>query len=94
KSINRQLKEKNDEREKYEAQTVKEELAKKRVKVLTESIKIFQSLYNYRWKDIRRRLDEKIKSIYREISFKSYTPILSEDYHLRLVKQIGNIQEA
>ena len=58
--------------------------AKRRVAVATEARDLLDRLHNLRTQNVRQELDHLIKSVYRGISFKDYTPSLNEEFQLAL----------
>ena len=58
--------------------------AKRRVAVATEARDVLARLHSLRTQNVRQELDRLIKSVYRAISFKDYTPSLNEEFQLAL----------
>jgi len=78
---------------KLKAKSAKEALAKRRVQVVDEVIRILKAIYDHRCFEVRSHLQNQISELYQEISFKPYEPKLTEDYHLILKKDISGSEE-
>lgn len=82
--VNIKIKEKERERDKIKGETGKADLASYRVTIATEVRNILVDVYDIRIQDVREELDEAIKRVFSEISFKDYLPELNEYFHLDL----------
>jgi len=91
-TLESKIKEKRGQIKKLEAKDEKEKLAKRRVEVVDEVIQILEAIYDHRSQEVREQLQKRIQDIYQEISFKPYVPELSEDYHLLLKKEVGEVE--
>ncbi|EFG78010.1 putative DNA sulfur modification protein DndD [Mycobacterium parascrofulaceum ATCC BAA-614] len=60
-------------------------LAQRRLTVTREALNTLEKVYAIRTEQTRSDLDEKIKSIYQQISFKPYTPEVSPTFQLNLM---------
>ena len=67
----------------------KANLAQRRVKIVTETQKLFQKILELRTDEVRKSLDLRLKKIYGRISFKRYTPELTDGFRLELTKTVG-----
>ena len=72
----------------------KAKLAQKRIKVVLETKAVFERILQIRTEEVRKKLDSRLKKIYAKISFKRYTPELTDDFRLELTKAIGTSDEA
>jgi DNA sulfur modification protein DndD len=70
------------------------QLAQRRLGVVQETRNVFDQILQIRTEEVRQKLDTRLKSIYRKISFKRYTPQLTEDFRLDLVKTVGSVDGA
>jgi DNA sulfur modification protein DndD len=70
------------------------QLAQRRLGIVQETRGVFDQILQIRTEEVRQKLDTRLKSIYRKISFKRYTPQLTEDFHLDLVKTVGSVDGA
>ena len=86
-------KEKAREQQAKQLEGEKAKLAQKRVKIVLETQSVFQRILQLRTEEVRRKLDSRLKKIYSRISFKRYTPELTEDFRLELTKAIGTSDE-
>ena len=86
------LKQKEQQARELEGQ--KAQLAQRRLNTVQETRGIFEKILQIRTEEVRRKLDARLKAIYGQISFKPYTPELTEDFHLTLLKTIGSTDEA
>ena len=82
--VKTKIKEKEKERDKIKGETNKADLASYRVTIATEVRNILVDVYDMRIQDVREELDEDIKRVFSEISFKDYLPELNEFFHLDL----------
>lgn len=71
----------------------KANLAQRRVKVVLETQKLFQRILDLRTEEVRETLDQRLKKIYGRISFKRYTPQLTDGFRLELTKTVGSAVE-
>lgn len=78
------IKEKERERDKIKGDSYMADIANYRVTIATEVRNILIDVYDMRIQDVRTELDEAIKGVFGEISFKDYLPELSENFHLDL----------
>lgn len=85
-------KEKEQQTKELEGQKAK--LARKRISVVQEAKAVFDHILQIRTEEVRVKLDLRLKNIYRNISFKPYTPELTSDFHLELLKTVGSNDEA
>ena len=67
----------------------KANLAQRRVKIVIETQRLFQKILELRTEEVRKTLDLRLKKIYGRISFKRYTPELSDGFRLELTKTVG-----
>jgi DNA sulfur modification protein DndD len=86
------LKEKEQQAKQLEGQ--KAQLARRRLDVVREAKSVFEQILQIRTAEVRIKLDGRLKDIYRKISFKPYTPELTSDFHLDLLKTVGAYDEA
>lgn len=89
-NLNEEINAINQEIEKRESISAQHELAKKRFSACNEAIKIIEQVQFLLRYNLRRDLDQRIKRIFIDISFKPYIPILGEDYSLKLYKDNGS----
>jgi DNA sulfur modification protein DndD len=87
-------KQKAKEQQAKELEGQKAQLAQRRLRVVQETKKVFEQILQIRTEEVRHKLDTRLKSIYRKISFKRYTPELTKDFHLDLLKTVGLVDEA
>lgn len=76
--------------ESVQEENKKAEVAKKRARIVREAREVFQQILDLRTEAVRQQLDERIKELYGRISFKPYTPTLSQAFHLELMKSVGD----
>lgn len=75
--------------EKKEQVEEKQRIAKRRVDVAREAIQRITDVQERFEQEWRRRLEKKIREVFRSISITPYTPVLDEDYSLRLTDNEG-----
>jgi DNA sulfur modification protein DndD len=88
--LERQHKDLQDQIKKLNAADAKGKLAKRRLEVCQEATELFRKILDARIEEVRQSLSEGVRSIYSRISYKAYTPILTDDYHLVLQKVLGD----
>jgi DNA sulfur modification protein DndD len=93
-SAQQRQRDKLKEQQTKELEGQKAKLAQKRIKVVLETKSVFERILQIRTEEVRKKLDSRLKKIYAKISFKRYTPELTEDFHLELTKAIGTSDEA
>lgn len=64
--------------------------ARERLELVQEVTKALTEILSIRSDDMRRRLDEKIRRVFEEITVKPYVPELSDDFELGLFQLVGN----
>ena len=62
--------------------------AKRRVEIATAARDIFERILDLRTEEVRSGLDERVRRIFSDISFKASVPRLSGDFHLELLESI------
>ncbi len=77
-----------------ELQSEKARVAQRRVAAAVEARNLFAQILDLRTEDVRLQLDERVKKIYARISFKPYTPALTDQFRLELKKPVGSETEA
>jgi DNA sulfur modification protein DndD len=85
---------KEKEQQTKEVEGQKAKLSQKRLRIVQEARLVFGRILEIRTEEVRVKLDRRLKDIYRKISFKPYTPELTSDFHLELLKTIGSNDEA
>lgn len=90
KELERQYKEQTDKVKKLEAANTRAKVAQRRLQVCDEATDLFREIFQSRVREVREKLEERVQSIYSSISYKPYTPVLTEDYHLLLQKRVGD----
>ena len=80
----RRIREKEAELEAARAQNEQAELAKRRVRAAREAREVFEEILDLRTEEVRAQLDERLKQLYSEISFKAYVPELRSNFQLDL----------
>ena len=78
-----------DEIKKTEQVEEKQRIAKQRVDVAREAIDRIKAVQEGFESDWRRRLESKIREVFRTISITPYIPVLDDDYSLRLTDTEG-----
>jgi DNA sulfur modification protein DndD len=86
------LREQQEKTSRLQAASRSAQTAQRRLKVCDEAIALFKEIYDTLAKEVRVRLDERVRSIYGSISFKPYTAHLTEDFHLRLTNSVGGYE--
>jgi DNA sulfur modification protein DndD len=81
KSKEKQLKEAEEKGERAQK-------AKRRVEIATAARDIFERILALRTEEVRSGLDERVRRIFSDISFKASVPRLSGDFHLELLESI------
>jgi DNA sulfur modification protein DndD len=90
--VNKEIEQKNRERSRAE---VKDELAAKaraRSDMVQRVRGALEEILAIRAEDMRRRLDAELKSVFRSITHKNYTPTLSENFELTLHTSVDGVQ--
>lgn len=80
----RLIHEKEAELEAARAQNEQAELAKRRVRAAREARELFEEILKLRTEEVRSQLDDRLKQLYAEISFKPYVPELRSNFQLDL----------
>jgi DNA sulfur modification protein DndD len=80
----RLIREKEAGLEEARAQDKQAELAKQRVRVAREAREVFEEILTLRTEEVRTQLDERLKQLYADISFKAYVPELRSNFQLDL----------
>ncbi len=80
----RRIREKEAELEGARAQDQQAELAKRRVRAAREAREVFEEILKLRTEEVRVQLDDRLKQLYAEISFKAYVPELRPNFQLDL----------
>jgi DNA sulfur modification protein DndD len=93
KELQRQLKEQKEKTAKLQAASERAELAQRRLNVCTAATEIFRAILETRTEEVREALDERVKEIYSDISYKPYSPVVTDDYRLTLHKTVGTEEE-
>lgn len=91
KELQRELKEQNEKTAKLQAASQKAELAQRRLRICAQAADIFRGIFETRAAEVRESLEERVRSIYAKISYKPYTPVLTDDYRLMLHKEDENL---
>jgi DNA sulfur modification protein DndD len=81
----------NQEIAKRKSKNAQHKLAQKRFSACNEAIKIIEQVQSLLRQNFRKDLDQRIKRIFTEISFKPYIPVLNEDYSLKLYEDNESI---
>ena len=76
------------------AQIGQADIASQRESAASEAYEFFVKLLEIKTDDTRKQLDRRIKELYRSISFKDYTPELTQDFSLDLFKDVGGRRAA
>jgi DNA sulfur modification protein DndD len=76
--------------EKFEAKKEKSILAQKRVFALNNANKYIEYLHEKNANKVRKKVQDKIKEVFKEFFRKNYSPVLDENYNLRIVKSFSN----
>lgn len=66
------------------AENARAELARRRVTVARSAASVFKEILRLRTEDVRHSLEGRIRTIYGDISYKAYTPVLDEGFRLDL----------
>lgn len=88
-TLSEKRKEKIKEQQDKKLEGEKANVAQRRVKVVAETQRLFQRILELRTEEVRKTLDLRLKKIYGRISFKRYTPELSDGFRLELTKTVG-----
>lgn len=80
----------NDEISKRKAKNSQHELAKERFSACNKSIAVIEEVQKLLRENFRQDLNERIRKIFTEISFKPYIPLLDNDYSLKLLESEGS----
>jgi DNA sulfur modification protein DndD len=81
----------NQEIAKRKSKNAQQELAQKRFTACNEAIVVIEQVQLLLRQNFRKDLDERIKRIFTEISFKPYIPVLNEDYSLKLYENVESM---
>ena len=87
--LDKKLSELRNEREKLATQNEKEKIAKDRLHLAEEALRVIQSLYDSLGNAVRVELSSKVNGIFKKIIRKPYWAEISEDYILEIHKQVG-----
>ncbi len=80
----RRIREREAELEAARAQNAQAELAKRRVRAAREAREVFEKILALLTEEVREQLDERLKQLYAQISFKPYIPELRSNFQLDL----------
>ena len=92
--LTREIQELVDARRIKTAQIGQADIAAQRESAASEAYDFFVQLLEIKTDDTRKQLDRRIKDIYRSISYKDYTPELTQDFSLELYKDVGDRRAA
>lgn len=81
------------EKENTEAENKKADIIKRKINICKEASNFFNLVYESKSESIRIKLDQRVKNVYQKISFKSYWPVITSDFQLKLKKGISDENE-
>lgn len=90
--ITREVRDLEKARKEKTAQHGQAQVAAKRVEGASEALSFFEQLLEIKTDDTRKDLDDKIKKIYRKISYKEYVPELTRSFELELHKIVNGVK--
>lgn len=64
-------------------------VAQRRVVVAREARDFFAQVLELRTKDVRAKIDARVREVYSRITFKTYVPVLDDGFRLRLRHRVG-----